>query len=285
MTIRLTAINRYPVKSCRGESMQSAVVEPWGLRGDRRWMIVDADCDAITAREVHDLLLVRPRIEADGGLALSAPGMPDLVVRQPRSEAVPVTVWGDTVLARPAGDEADSWIGRVAGTAARLVYLDDPTQRPTDTGPDDVVSFADGYPLLLATEESLAALNDWVAEGPRSDEGPLPMQRFRPNLVVRGAPAWAEDTWRTIRVGAATFRMVKGCERCVLTTLDPDTGVGQKEPIATLARHRRWDRKTWFAVNLVPDNQGVGTDFAVGIDVGDELEVLSADASADGPLR
>ncbi len=170
-----------------------------------------------------------------------------------------------------AGPEADEWVSAVLELDARLVYLDDTYGRPSKpeySEPGDVVSFADAFPVLLASEDSLAMLNDWIAEGPRSDEGPLPMTRFRPNLIVRGAPSFDEDTWARIRVGDAEFRVVKDCDRCVITTLDPLTGEKQMEPIATLARHRKWGGKTWFAVNMIPD-----TEDAV-VRVGDEVEVL-----------
>ncbi len=170
-----------------------------------------------------------------------------------------------------AGAEADAWVSAVLELDARLVYLDDTYGRPSKpeySEPGDVVSFADAFPVLLASEDSLAMLNDWIAEGPRSDEGPLPMTRFRPNLIVRGAPSFDEDTWARIRVGDAEFRVVKDCDRCVMTTLDPQTGEKQMEPIATLARHRKWGGKTWFAVNLIPD-----TPDAV-VRVGDGVEVL-----------
>jgi hypothetical protein len=284
--LQVTAINRFPVKSCRGEPLDRATVEPWGLQGDRRWMIVDDQGEPITAREVHRMLLIEPKL-IDGGLQLNSPDAPPLAVATPNgSTLVQVKVWdGDPFDAAPAGSEADAWVSKVVGTSARLVYLDDPTRRrtnPARTLPGDRVSFADGYPLLLASEESLAALNDYIAGGPHAAEGPLPMQRFRPSVVVRGAPAWAEDGWRRIRIGAVQLRAVKGCDRCVMTMLDPVTAARGKEPIATLARYRRWDGKTWFAVNLVPDTQGSA---AVEISVGDEVDVLSAVDPASGPLR
>ena len=142
-----------------------------------------------------------------------------------------------------------------------------------------VVSFADGYPMLMASTNSLDLLNDWIAEGPRPDEGPLPVTRFRPNLIVSGALPFAEDGWVRIRIGEATFRVTKGCSRCVLTTLDPETGDKQMEPITTLARHRRWDGKTWFAANVIPDTPGAT------LRVGDEVEILEARDAADGPVR
>jgi uncharacterized protein YcbX len=167
-----------------------------------------------------------------------------------------VQVWKYALTAAPAAEAAHDWFSAVVGRSVRLMFLDDPTRRsvsPQFGRPDDVVSFADGYPLLLTTEESLAALNDLIAAGPRPDEGPLPMARFRPNVVVSGAPAWAEDGWSQVRIGSATFRAVKACDRCVFTTVDPDTGVKGREPLITLARHRRWDGKIWFGMNLIPD--------------------------------
>ena len=282
MALTLTSIHRYPVKSCRGESVPDLLVEPWGLAGDRRWMLVDESGSAITAREVNRMVLIDPTITPDG-LVISAPDLPTLTVATPAPDAQsPVDLWSSHLTAAPAGPEADAWFSKATGRTARLVHLDDPTRRPTspDFGePGDRVSFADGYPLLLATEESLASLNDAVLETSQGAHEALPMTRFRPNLVVRGAEAWAEDDWRRIRVGAAVFRVVKGCARCVLTTIDPDTGLRGKEPIASLARIRRWDGKTWFGINLVPDAAGVT------IRVGDEVEVLEAVPPGGGPIR
>lgn len=268
MTIALTGIRRYPVKSCRGHDLDAATVEPWGLAGDRRWMLVDADGVAVTARKHPRMVLITPE-PRDDGLLVRAPGADPLTVPFPGpGPLVDVRVWASTVAATPAGPAAHAWFSEVVGGALRLVYLDDPRRRPTD--PDfgldtDVVSFADGYPLLLAGEESLAALNDLI-----SGAAPLPMTRFRPNVVVAGAPPWAEDGWRRVRIGEAGFRVVKGCGRCALTTIDPDTAQRGPEPLRTLARHRRWDGTVWFGVNLVPDTPG-----AV-LRVGDPVEVLDA---------
>jgi hypothetical protein len=257
MTLRLTSVWRYPVKSCRGERLSAAVVEPWGLAGDRRWMIVDGAGDAVTAREHPLMVLVTPRL-GPGLITLSSPRLPDLAVPVPSgADLVPVSVWASELLAAPASDEAAAWLSKVIGEPVRLVYLDDPTRRRTNpkySRDTDRVSFADGYPLLLTSEESLGALNGWIAEGPRAAEGPVPMRRFRPSVVVAGAPAWAEDGWRRLRIGPVTFRSVKGCDRCVLTTVDPDTAAKGHEPLFALARHRRWDNKVWFGVNLIPDD-------------------------------
>jgi uncharacterized protein len=287
--VEVTSLHRYPVKSMRGESLDAAVVEPWGLAGDRRWMLVDPDGTAITAREVNRLLLLVPEL-TDAGLRIAAPdaGVAPLEVAEPDpARQVPVTIFSSRVTAAVAGDDATRWLTDLLGRPARLVHLDDPARRPTEPGygaTDDVVSFADGYPLLLASEASLTALNDQVLAGADHGRDPLPMTRFRPNLVVAGAEAWAEDDWRTIRVGGAgadgaVFRLVKGCARCVMTTVDPDTAEREKEPIASLARVRRFDRATWFGVNLVPDTPGAT------IRVGDRVEVLDAVPPGGGPLR
>lgn len=262
--------------------MTSATVEPWGLAGDRRWMVVDEAGEAITAREAHRMLLVHPR-QVEGGLTVTAPGLTPLETAEPHGvEPVPVTVHGKPVRATPAGAGADAWFGRAIGRSARLVFLDDPTHRPTNPAfsrSGDRVSLADAYPLLLATEESHTAVNEIVAAGPLADEGPLPMIRYRPNLVVRGAPAWAEDDWRRLRIGAAEFRVVKGCDRCVVTTLDPETAAAGKEPIRALSTHRAWDGKTWFGVQLIPDTPGAR------LTLGDEVEVLDAVEPGNGPPR
>jgi hypothetical protein len=222
-------------------------------------MVVDGDGRFVTAREHPRLVLVTPTLEG-GVIRLAAPGMPDLVVPVPDpgdTGLAPVRVWSSQLDAAMAIDEAGQWLSKVAGMDVRLVYLDDPTRRATnrDYSKDgDVVSFADGYPLLLASEESLERLNEWIADGKHAAEGPLPMTRFRPNVIVAGAAAFAEDGWHLVRIGDVRFRVAKPCGRCVLTTVDPDTAVKGKEPLATLARHRRWDGSVWFGVNLIPDD-------------------------------
>jgi len=280
MTPRITSIWRYPVKSCRGEELPAARVEPWGLAGDRRWMIVDASGQQVTAREHPRLLLITPRLNGGGHITLTSPDQPDLVVPVPDgTDLVPVSVFASDLLAAPAGDKAAAWLSEIAGEAVRLVYLDDPTRRPTNPEyslDTDRVSFADGFPLLLTSEESLAALNGWIAAGEKAAEGPLPMRRFRPSVVVSGAPAWAEDDWRRLRIGPVTFRVAKGCARCVLTTIDPDTAVRGHEPLFALARYRQWDNKVWFGAQLIPDNPAPG---AV-IRPGDLVEILEDDAGS-----
>lgn len=281
MPLHLVSIHRYVVKSCRGEDLAEAVVEPWGLAGDRRWMVVGPDGRFVTARQAHALLTVRPT-DTETGLTLEAPGVDPIDVARPDPAVqTPVGIWKSELTAAEA-PEAAGWLSALLGLPVRLVYLDDPTRRPTSPAfsrPGDRVSFADGYPLLLTTNASLAALNTAIAEagGP-----PVGMHRFRPNVVVDGDLPWAEDTWRRVRIGEAVFRAVKGCARCVMTTLEPDhdTGdvAGGKDPIRTLARTRRFGSEVWFGINLVPDTPGVV------IRRGDPVEILDSDTAAIAPL-
>lgn len=218
-------------------------------------MVVDPDGTFRSARTLPRMLLVEPEPDGAGGLTLRAPGLADLHVAQPvGGELVDVEVWGDELKATLADDAVHEWLTAHLGIPARLVHLDDPTRRATDpdfSGADDRVSFADGFPLHLTTEASLAALGDLVAGEP------LTMTRFRPNVVVAGVEAWAEEGWTGVTIGAARFRMPKLCSRCVLTTIDPETAEKGREPLATLARHRRRGQTIPFGINLIPDTPGV----------------------------
>ncbi len=269
--MRLASIHTYPIKGCRRIDHAAARVEPWGLAGDRRWMITDDEGRFLTQREERALTRVRPSI-VDNRLRLAADGRPTLTVPVEGGPLEPVTVWTDTVDATRV-DAADDWLADVLGRKARLYYLDDPTRRGIGdqrARPEDRVSFADGYPVLLTNEASLAALNDWLLEA-QSPEGPLPMTRFRPNVVISGAPAWAEDDWlgRRIRLGSVAFRVVKPCDRCVVTTTDQETGARGHEPLRVLGRHRNIGQKLLFGMNLIPDGTGE-------IAVGDEATILDA---------
>ncbi len=281
MSAQLTAITRYPVKSFRGEDLDAADVEPWGLAGDRRWMVVDEAGLALTAREVNAMVLLRARL-IPGGVVLDSDGHAPMPVDEPDGDPVEVSMHRNPLVALSAGPAAQAWLTEVLGRPSRLLFQTDPTSRainPRFSTPEDRVSLADGYPLMVTTEESLVALNDLIAERHQGDHAALPMSRFRPNLVVAGHPAWSEDGWRRIRIGDAVFRAVKGCERCVMTTVDPETAARGKEPIATLARHRRFDGLTWFGMNLIPDTTGVT------VRVGDPVEILESVDPASGPPR
>jgi uncharacterized protein YcbX len=283
----LQSVHIHPVKALRAVDLRAARVEPWGLAGDRRWLIVEAeDGKFITQRSDPSLARVAARYvpptdlvtgppapaaaPPPGTLAVSADGHPPLLVPPPAedrgAEMLWVSIWQSKVTAAAAGPAADAWFSRYLGRPVRLVHLDDPSRRQVDPGfsrPDDRVSFADGYPLLLTSTSSLDALGDWLVEA--GDE-PVPMNRFRPNVVVAGAPPWAEDAWRRLRIGPVPFRVAKPCGRCVVTTTDQLTGDRSRQPLAMLGRRRRVGQSLIFGQNLIPDGPGI-------IAVGDPVEV------------
>ncbi|MFG3496378.1 MOSC domain-containing protein [Streptomyces sp. NPDC047928] len=272
----LSSLHVHPVKALGGYAPARAAVEPWGLAGDRRWMLVDTAGRAVTQRQRPRLALVSAAPLPDGGVRLSTPGRAAVSVAVPTPPVtIPVDVFGTKIEAVPAHGEADAWLGEHLGTEVRLVHLDDPaTRRPIDPDfalPGETVSFADGYPLLVTTVASLEALNSLIARGDRPDEGPLPMNRFRPNVVVDGTEPWAEDRWTRIAIGEVVFRVAKPCGRCVVTTTDQRTAARGKEPLRTLTRHRRFGNQLVFGQNLVPE--GTGT-----LALGDPVRVLDARA-------
>ncbi|MEU9736895.1 MOSC N-terminal beta barrel domain-containing protein [Streptomyces sp. NPDC048002] len=271
---QLQSIHVHPVKAFRGTSPREAVVEPWGLTGDRRWMLIDDGGKVVTQRQQPRLAQAAAELLPGGGLRLSAPGAEPLTVSVPRQGAtVPAEIFRDKVEALPAEDPAvHDWCSAYLGLRVRLVHMDDPaTRRPVDPEyalPGETVTFADGYPLLLTTTASLDALNSWIGEGAHAQEGPLPMNRFRPNVVVSGTAAWAEDEWTRVAIGDVTFRVAKMCGRCVVTTTDQGTAARGKEPLYSLGRHRRIGGKLVFGQNLVPLTGGT-------VRVGDPVRALS----------
>ncbi|MEV6167013.1 MOSC N-terminal beta barrel domain-containing protein [Streptomyces sp. NPDC051954] len=270
---QLQSIHVHPVKAVRGQAPREAVVEPWGLAGDRRWALIDDGGKVVTQRQQPRLALAAAELLPGGGVRLSAPGMAALTVPVPEPiGTVMVEIFRDKVEAFPATDAvAHTWCSDYLGIEVRLVHMDDPAmRRPVDPEyalPGETVTFADGYPLLLASAASLDALNSLIAQGDHPDEGPLPMNRFRPNVVVSGTAAWAEDDWSRLAVGEVVFRVAKTCGRCVVTTTDQGTAGRGREPLHTLGRHRRLGGKLVFGQNLVPESRGT-------IRVGDPVTIL-----------
>jgi uncharacterized protein YcbX len=265
----LGSVHIYPLKGCRAVDLDEAVVEPWGLAGDRRWLIVDADYRFVSQREHPELARLDVSYGPGADITASSDGYPSLRVSVPVGlpELLKVTVWRSTVLAAAAGPEADAWFSAYLGEPVRLVYLDDPTRRAVDPeyGADgDTVSFADGYPLLLTNAASLDQLGRWLTD---AGDQPVPMNRFRPNVVVSGYEPWAEDRWRRIRIGSVSFRVAKPCGRCVVTTTDQTTGERGRQPLRMLAARRRFGKSMVFGQNLIPDSPGL-------IRVGDPVEII-----------
>lgn len=262
--MRVAALTLYPLKGARGVPLAAAAVEPRGLRGDRRWMLAGADGQFLSQR-THPCLALMQATVLEAGLRLEAPGMPPLEVPAPPPGAPRrrVQLWG-SVLEAPVAEACGAWLREALGTDAELVYMDEALRRPVD--PDyavgeAIVSFADGYPLLLTTTASLADLNARL-------DTPISMRRFRPNVVIEGAAPFEEDRWRRIRVGEVVLHVVKPCARCAVTTVDPETGAVGKEPLKTLATFRKWEGQVHFGQNIIPEAGG-------RMHVGDRVEVLA----------
>ena len=257
----VAALTTYPVKSLGGVDVAEVRVEQVGLRGDRRWAVVDPAGTKVTAREEHGLLGLRAEPVDDGdGIRLLATGVTPLQVVPPRDAAPVAVAFSGQDLARPAGPEADAWLSDRIGRPLRLVWQDDETHRPVrpEMGGEagDRNSLSDAAPLHVTSESSLARLNDWLLET-ATERGEQPAaslghDRWRPNVVVDGSEPFAEDSWRSVRIGDVPFRATMICDRCVMTTIDRADLRSAKEPIRTLARHRRWDGATWFGIRLTP---------------------------------
>ena len=276
MTVRLDALSVHPVKSTAGRPLASATVDAWGLAEDRRWMVVTGDGAVLTAREEHGLLGIVADTPAtdpcvDAPLRLRAAGSEDLLLDAPSGEPGPVTVHGRPTTGLPVPAARD-WLRAALGRDdVDLVVLDRPRPVSDRHGvPGAHTSFTDSCPVTLASLPSLRRLQDLVTETAleRGEEPTaLSMGRFRPNLVLDGdLEPFAEDAWSTVEAGGVTLRVVGPVDRCVMTTLDPVTRERGHEPIRTLARHRRWDGCTWFAVWAVPTVPGE-------VAVGDEVTV------------
>lgn len=291
--MHISEINIYPIKSLKGISLDSAKVEARGLEFDRRWMLTTKDGMFFTQREFPQMAAVAVAIEngelrvenADHG-SMRIPFEPDRGHRQQ------VTVWQSVCEAEVYNGEVSEWFSDAIGTNCQLVRMPETTERHVNQIFDrgrDVVSFADGYPLLIIGEGSLKDINDRLEQNAEREDRAaefrrLPMNRFRPNIVVNGSDAFAEDDWKRVRVGEAAFRSTKPCERCVMTTVDQQRGeFDGKDPLKTLATYRmakdvipdRFEKLgvsangVLFGQNLIPETPGAT------INVGDEVEVLA----------
>jgi len=256
--MQLSALYRYPLKSARGQALQKSSLGLLGLSGDRRWMLVERDSGRfLTQRAYPQMSQLTALHGKNGDLTLEASGRLALKVAVPQadSDLRGVTIWRDTFRVPDAGDAAAQWLSEFIGKDVRLVYVPEERTRFLPGGygrVDDRVAFADGFPLLLIGQGSLDDLVQKVGR-------PLEMQRFRPNLVVEGAEAFAEDGWKRIRIGEMEFRVLKPCERCILTTIDPQTGERSedREPLTTLKTYRQKEGNVLFGQNLVADGSGV----------------------------
>jgi uncharacterized protein len=266
MNIKVTELNFYPVKSCGGTTLDTAEVALRGIVHDREWLVVNETNIAITQRDVSSMCLIKPSVsESADELLLNAPGMN--LIHVPITDKFgqrEVTVWSNQCRADDQGDAAAAWLSEYLGVRCRLVRMSDDNTRQVDQKyakrETDQVGFADEFPHLLISEESLDDLNS------RLDK-PIPMDRFRPNIVIKGCNAFDEDTWNTVKIGDIVFDIVKPCARCVITTIDQSNGSKGIEPLKLLAKYRNTNNKLLFGQNIVHHSTGK-------LRIGDLLEVL-----------
>jgi uncharacterized protein len=253
MVVRVVSLHIYPIKGVRAIDLERSEVEHRGLAGDRRWMVVDENGLFRSQRTVPAMACVAAS-QIEGGLLLSAAGQGAIAAvvgnQDPRRT---VTVWQSEVAAIDAGDSVAEWLSKVLDCPARLVYMPDDSERSCPPGysqENDIVSFADGFPILLTHVNSLEDLNDRM-------DSPVPMTRFRPNIVVEGADPWSEDDWQLMQIGDVILENAKPCGRCSVTTVDQEQGrpTGQ-EPLRTLATFRKVESSVNFGVNLIPRRVG-----------------------------
>ena len=267
MALTLGALNVYPVKGLKGIALESARCTARGLEHDRRWMVVDANGDFLSQREHPRMATVWTAIDA-GVLELAAPdfGSVEVPLSPPERSALRVRVWNSVCEAVPAGAAADAWLTEYLAMRCRLVYMPESTRRlskPEHAGEDRLVGFADGYAYLVTGEASLADLNARLIA---RRHPALPMNRFRPNLVIAGAAPYAEDTFGEIRIGTAALGAAKPCGRCQVTTTAQASGeVRGPEPLATLATYREsGEFGVMFGMNYITLREGT-------VRVGDEI--------------
>ena len=253
-SLHLTEINIYPIKSARGISLPSAHLDDLGLELDRRWMVVDEQGNFLTQRTLPKMALINVALK-ENHLLISSRGLSELSIpfRTSSVEMLRVQVWNDSLDAIDAGQDAASWFTELLGLRCRLVQMPENPSRFVDSKYASVnspVSFADAFPLLLVSEKSIEDLNARLAE-------PVPMNRFRPNLVIDGTSAFEEDAWHALRIGSVLFRVAKPCARCTVPNVDQDTGQSGKEPICTLSTFRTRDSKVYFGQNLIHEARGI----------------------------
>jgi len=262
--LSVSALYVYPIKSCRAIDLKAVRFDAGGPTYDRRFMVVDENGRFLTQRELPRFALIEAKL-GPMSIGVSAPGMPALKVAMTQRDPkrIPVQIWEDRGEAEDTGENAASWFSQFLQRECRLVRVPEDGLRPVDPryarAPAEV-GFADAYPVLLTSEASLTDLNGRLAQN-------VPMSRFRPNIVVRGGDAYAEDSWKQIRIGELVLDVVKPCSRCVTINVDQLNAQQSKEPLATLATYRTRDNKVYFGQNCV--HLGYGS-----IRVGDSVEVL-----------
>lgn len=254
MNITVSELNIYPIKSCGGISVREAAVVERGFQYDRRWMVTDRNGMFLTQRNHPKLALAVTSLNGNHILITSSNlDQVRIPLELPEGETIPVEVWGSQVNALRGPKEADGWFSVLLGHPCLLVHMPSTAIRTVSHSSalkSDHIAFPDAFPFMLLSEASLDDLNGRLAE-------PVPMNRFRPNIVVRGCAPYEEDTWRDLRIGSLPFLGAKPCARCTTTTVDQATAVKGVEPLQTLASYRNRNGDVLFGQNLLHRAKGV----------------------------
>ncbi|AMO93543.1 MOSC domain protein [Collimonas fungivorans] len=278
----ITALTLYPIKSCAGIALQAATVTASGLSHqqahDREWMVVDSGGQFLSQRSHPAMALIVPVLQA-GTMTVQAPGMPPLLVPtapldRAQAASLAVVVWDDHLNAHDCGDAAAAWFSRVLGQPCKLVRFDPGARRLASKkwtlDADAPTRFADGYPMLLISQGSLDDLNRKLQA---QDRTPLPMNRFRPNIVIDGVDAFEEDFLETLQAGPVCLQPVKPCTRCPMPAIDQASGEIGPDPMDILLTYRanpRVDGAVTFGVNMIV-REGNGAILRIGQDIEGEL--------------
>lgn len=237
----------YPIKSLGSVRLASAKVLPKGLAYDRRWMLIDDENKFMTQRVYPQMALFKLSFESGNFIIRHSSQLIDLPFRM-EDKPISANIWNDNVEVYEVSQRHSDWFSKILEMNCRLVSFPESNPRPVDPDfsiNDDQVGLADAYPLLIIGQASLDDLNRRLKE-------PLPMNRFRPNIVFTGGEPYEEDNWNHFRIGQNRFAAVKPCSRCVITTVNQDTGEKGTEPLAALAVYRKRDNKVYFGQNLIP---------------------------------
>lgn len=263
--MKVSGLFLYPIKSLQGVAVGEAEVLEKGFKYDRRWMLVDSDNRQLTQRTHPVLSQINIQLHADGMLAKHQ-SQDDLAIPLSLESGgeVKVQVWNDLVDAILTEDGMNDWFSKASGTPCRLVFMPENAKRavkPARARHGEQVSFADGYPYLIIGESSLTDLNERMGLT-------LPMNRFRPNIVVHGSEPYEEDHWKDFRIRSTSFYGTHACKRCLFTTIDQETGKKGAEPLKTLATYRKEGNEVVFGLNALASSGGT-------IRVGDQVSLDS----------
>lgn len=250
--VTISELYIYPLKSAASISVTKVSIDAFGFENDRRWMLVDDKGVFLSQRQLPSMCLIKAVVE-DKGLKLSVPDESSLFVPVTDDKIQMAEVWGDTCQTYDCGEKAADYLSDFLQVKCRLVYFPENEKRQVDLNyakPGDLTGFSDGFPLLIISQASLDDLNSKL-------DGAVSMTRFRPNVVISGVEAFAEDSWNNIQVGGINFRVVKPCSRCSIPSVDPLTGLRSVEPVKTLREYRMRDSKVYFGQNVIADTTGV----------------------------